>query len=628
MVAGFEELVDGLLAEFVELRFDPVLEQLGGLCGVSVGSAEGFVDDRVDDLVFEVVLGGQVERDRGGGVGLLVRLLPEDRGAALWGDDGVPRVFEHRDAVSDGDSQRTARAAFTDDDGHDGDFQAGHLAKVDRDRFGLSAFFSTESGVGAGGVDEGDDRQTELLRFAHLGECFAVALWVGASEVAREFFLGGFAFLVSDDEALAVADASESGDERGVVCEGAVAVEFAEVSADVVDVVAGLRTVWMARHADGVPRGEVCVDILEHLDASFFEEFEVFWVGIEVFGIDPAVDASECGDFDAWGFDGFAGEFDLFFDRDDGFLELKLVESGHIGFLLWLVQLYRIDGAGYAMGMQSIQIPLLFVGGGNMAHAIFSGAHASGVLEPSRVGVLDRNADRRGLYETAFESAGDAMDWLVDVGGDGCGIVLAVKPQTLGVAAEALKPRIEEAGLKPTVISILAGTRSDGIFDAMGSGCRVVRVMPNTPAQVGLGMSAIAGSGSSTDPDVELAERLMSAVGDVVRIDEAMMDAFTAVAGSGPAYLFYLVEAMTKAAVSLGFDDAMARRIVERTVIGSASLLDASDDEAAVLRSRVTSKNGTTYAATTTLDERGVMDAFVHALTAARDRGVELGRGG
>jgi len=446
--------------------------------------------------------------------------------------------------------------------------------------------------------------------------------------VACEFFLGGFAFLVSDDEAFAVPDASESGDECGVIGEGAVAVEFAEVAADMVDVVARLRAVRVARHTDGVPRGEIGVDILEHLDASLFEDLEVFWIWVEVFGIDPAVNASECGDFDAWGFDGFAGEFDLFFDRNDGFLELKLVESGHIGFLLWLIQLYRIDGAGYAMGMQSIQIPLLFVGGGNMAHAIFTGACASGVLEPARVGVLDPSADRRCLYENGFESASDAMDWLLGQCDDGCGIVLAVKPQMLGAATADLEPTIADSGLEPTVISILAGTRSDRVLDAMGSGCRVVRVMPNTPAQVGLGMSAIAGSGSSTETDLELAERLMSGVGDVVRIDESMMDAFTAVAGSGPAYLFYLVEAMTKAAVSLGFDDAMARRIAEQTVIGSSELLRASEEDAAVLRSRVTSKNGTTYAATTTLDEREVMEAFVHAMTAARDRGVELGREG
>ena len=108
LVTGFEELVDWLLAEFIELRIDPVLEQFGCLFWISVRSAEGFVDDRIDDLVFEVVFRGQVERDRGGGVGLLVRLLPEDRGTAFGGDHRVPRVFEHRDAVCDGDTERAA----------------------------------------------------------------------------------------------------------------------------------------------------------------------------------------------------------------------------------------------------------------------------------------------------------------------------------------------------------------------------------------------------------------------------------------------------------------------------------------------------------------------------------------
>ena len=196
----------------------------------------------------------------------------------------------------------------------------------------------------------------------------------------------------------------------------------------------------------------------------------------------------------------------------------------------------------------------------------------------------------------------------------------------LGDATGALRGLLADAGLSPLVISILAGTKSERISDAMGEGARVVRVMPNTPASVGLGMSAIAGSGSSTDGDVEIAKTLMGGVGETVEIDESMMDAFTAVAGSGPAYVFYLVEAMTKAAVSLGFDAKLARRIVEQTVIGSSELLKVSDEDAAELRSRVTSKNGTTYAATTTMDERGVMDAIVAALTAARDRGVELGR--
>lgn len=230
------------------------------------------------------------------------------------------------------------------------------------------------------------------------------------------------------------------------------------------------------------------------------------------------------------------------------------------------------------------------------------------------------------MFEISFDDPGQAVAWLSGGGERGCGVVLAVKPQMLGVATDPIRPLLERGGLAPTVISILAGVRSTGIAEAMGEGSRVVRVMPNTPASIGMGMSAVAGSDSSTAEDVEVAKLLMGAVGETVEIDESMMDAFTAVAGSGPAYVFYLVEAMTKAAESLGFGAAIARRIVDQTVVGSAALLDDSADDAATLRAKVTSKNGTTHAATTTLDERRVMEAFVAALTAARDRGEELGR--
>ncbi len=283
------------------------------------------------------------------------------------------------------------------------------------------------------------------------------------------------------------------------------------------------------------------------------------------------------------------------------------------------------------MGMKSIEIPLLFVGGGTMAHAIIAGAQKFGVLSGERVGVLDPSAERRGMFDRGFESAQGAFEWLESVGRGGYGIVLAVKPQMLGAAVEPLRPFVEGSGVPPVVISILAGTRSGQVFEAFGGGVfggRVVRVMPNTPAQIGMGMAAVAASETSTDEDLELAERLMGAVGETVRIDEPMMDAFTAVAGSGPAYVFYLAEAMTKAAVSLGFDEGLARKIVEQTVVGSAALLGESDDDAAVLRAKVTSKNGTTHAATTALDGLGVMDAFAAALTAARDRGIELSEEG
>ena len=323
LVSGFDEVFGGFGAEFIELIDDPVLKEGGGLFGVAVGSAEGFVDDGIDDAVLEIVLGGEIQGDGGGVVGLLVGLLPEDRGTALGGDDGVPGVLEHGYAVGDGDAEGSARAAFTDDDGDDGDFQPAHLAEVDGDGLGLSAFFCSQTRVSARGVYEGDDGESEFLCFAHLCECFAVALGVGAPEMACEFFLRGFAFLMADDEAFAVADASESGDECGIVGEGAVAVEFAEISGDVFDVVTRLRAVRVAGHADGVPGGEVFVDILECLDASSFEEFEVRGVRLDFLGLD----AGKCGNFRAFGFDRLAGEFDFFLDGDDGFFELELVES-------------------------------------------------------------------------------------------------------------------------------------------------------------------------------------------------------------------------------------------------------------------------------------------------------------
>ncbi|MCH7873254.1 MAG: hypothetical protein IID33_16280 [Planctomycetes bacterium] len=169
---------------------------------------------------------------------------------------------------------------------------------------------------------------------------------------------------------------------------------------------------------------------------------------------------------------------------------------------------------------------------------------------------------------------------------------------------------------------------------------RVIRVMPNTPARIGQGMTAIAmGCGAQAGDDA-LAQAIFAAVGEVVSIDETLMDAFTAVAGSGPAYVFYLAEAMSAAAVRLGFNQKQADLIVRQTIAGAGNLMVASVDEQtdptgqtgvplspAALRAAVTSKNGTTYAATTRLDELGVMEAIITAVRAARDRGRELAQG-
>ena len=275
--------------------------------------------------------------------------------------------------------------------------------------------------------------------------------------------------------------------------------------------------------------------------------------------------------------------------------------------------------------MKTITQPMLFVGGGNMAYAIISGACQAGMLDPQWVGVIEPSPDRHPLYQHAFMDAQGGMEWLGSQGAGGV-IVLAVKPQMLELAISPLRSMLDRLGYEPMVMSILAGTRIEVIDRAFEGHARVLRVMPNTPSQIGLGMSAIAAGPRSTDSDIELAESLFGSVGKSVTISEDLVDAFTAIAGSGPAYTFYLAEAMMEAATQLGFDRQQAQTIVSQTVYGSAALFDRSAQMPRELREQVTSKNGTTHAATSSLDESGVMDAIVRAIHSARHRGAELGK--
>lgn len=281
---------------------------------------------------------------------------------------------------------------------------------------------------------------------------------------------------------------------------------------------------------------------------------------------------------------------------------------------------------------------LTIIGGGNMARAIVEGGLRAGVLPPDCWRIVEPDAARRAGFErlgvrTLAHASALAGDLTPEEQ-----LMLAVKPQSLAAAAGDL------AGVDTArvVVSMLAGTPSPRIRAALGEagggagggaggrgeGARVVRVMPNTPARLGEGATAIALGAGTRPGDEALALRVFSGVGPLVeRIDEALMDAFTAVAGSGPAYLFYVAEAMTEAAVSLGFDEPGADRIVRQTLKGAALLLSDSQAPAPDLRRAVTSPGGTTQAATEVLDREGVREAFIRALTAARDRGRELGAG-
>jgi pyrroline-5-carboxylate reductase len=179
-----------------------------------------------------------------------------------------------------------------------------------------------------------------------------------------------------------------------------------------------------------------------------------------------------------------------------------------------------------------------------------------------------------------------------------------------------------EAGA--VVISIAAGIRTATIEASVPAGVSVVRAMPNTPARIGQGVTGISAGSQCTPEALALAQLLLESVGLVVTVPEDLQDAVTAVSGSGPAYLFYLAEAMTAAGVELGLDLEVARQMVNRTLLGASMLLDTSGESAAELRRRVTSPGGTTASAIATLGDRAVDESVVAALTAARDRSREL----
>jgi len=268
---------------------------------------------------------------------------------------------------------------------------------------------------------------------------------------------------------------------------------------------------------------------------------------------------------------------------------------------------------------------LAFIGGGNMAQALIQGALESGdpSLTADRLLVAEPDAAKRAMYASmGIGTVAHAADLAARIAPT-TQLVLAVKPQSLRNAAADLTG----INLDRVVISILAGTTSRRVRETLGGIPRVVRAMPNTPARVGEGVTAIALGDTARSTDVDLAERLFRGVGPlVVRIEESLMDAFTAVAASGPGYVFYLAQAMVRAAVELGFSPEDADRIVRQTIKGSAELLSDSSESPEVLRARVTSKGGTTEAAIGQLDAAGVPQAVVRALTAARDRGRELDR--
>ncbi len=205
-------------------------------------------------------------------------------------------------------------------------------------------------------------------------------------------------------------------------------------------------------------------------------------------------------------------------------------------------------------------------------------------------------------------------------------VLLAVKPQMMGAAL----PQVTALGNGATVfLSIAAGTTIASFESTFGARTPIIRAMPNTPAAVGRGITAITGNAHASDPDLALAEALLTAVGQVVRLEgEHQMDAVTAVSGSGPAYVFHLIEALAQAGEAEGLPAALAMQLARATVCGAGELAHQATESAAQLRINVTSPGGTTSAALAVLmePETGLPPLMARAVKAAADRGRELGK--
>ena len=261
---------------------------------------------------------------------------------------------------------------------------------------------------------------------------------------------------------------------------------------------------------------------------------------------------------------------------------------------------------------------IAFVGGGNMASAIIGGLLKQG-MPAAMIEVAEPSAEQRLKLGQQFGIQAHASPgaWLA-----GASLVVwAVKPQTFKDAALQTRFHTKTA----LHLSVAAGIRSASVAHWLETD-RVVRSMPNTPALIGKGITALFAREAVTPADRLAAESVIKTTGDFVWLDdESQLDAVTALSGSGPAYVFYFIEAMAEAGVAMGLDPAQAQRLAVATFVGASALAEASDEPPEVLRTNVTSKGGTTFAALESMEQDHIKPLFMRAMQAARQRAKELG---
>lgn len=263
---------------------------------------------------------------------------------------------------------------------------------------------------------------------------------------------------------------------------------------------------------------------------------------------------------------------------------------------------------------------ITFIGGGNMASSLIGGLIADG-CPSGNLWVTDPNQEKLDYLSSQF-SINTTIDNNEAVAKSDV-VVLCVKPQAMHEVTAGIANAVQDK--KPLVISVAAGIRESNLQTWLGGNIAIVRVMPNTPALIQTGASGLFANANVSDDQCNLAESILRAVGLALWLDdENMMDVVTALSGSGPAYFFYVIEAMERAAIDLGLEQKTAHLLTLQTALGAAKMALESSEDIAELRRRVTSPGGTTEQAINTLQSGGLEKLFADALTAAANRSKEL----
>jgi pyrroline-5-carboxylate reductase len=264
---------------------------------------------------------------------------------------------------------------------------------------------------------------------------------------------------------------------------------------------------------------------------------------------------------------------------------------------------------------------IAFLGAGNMAEALIKGLLRAHVALPAEIVATDRRTERgvelTHKYGIRFEKENLEAVRAASI------VVLAVKPQAMNKLLEEIKPGLDESKL---VISIAAGVPIEAIERKVGHGVRIIRTMPNTPALVGAGATALSAGEHATEADLAQAKALFEAIGLAVVVDEPLLDAVTGLSGSGPAYIFLIIEALSDGGVKAGLARDQALELAAQTVLGSAKLLIETGEHPGRLKDQVTSPGGTAIAGLHTLEAGGLRTTLMDAVEAATNRSRELGK--